>query len=303
MSANDGIMWTQRIEKEARVNLKPTSGGFSVRSAITVMDVPVRFKPGHCDPSKPSGGFHPEDFGWDPQGPTTKTFRRAMMEKESIPRERFLFPQTTTHDVGWLMMPPGDPSERTSRPPKDRLGIGWRPGGCSSVAPSAPPPLRTESEAEPVLERASSCVSAAPPIGSQVSATAPLSLEQADASASRVSAAAPSQLSRSGQQQVLSRMNRSCSSLSAAEPSQLSRATSVPGLLQADPVAYTVRREKKLTKAFEESRKYHNKGEHGQRWGRPLGETDATSFQNAFAKSTGGVPLHKYGKCGADESK
>eukprot|EP00929_Paragymnodinium_shiwhaense_P037983 TRINITY_DN20140_c0_g1_i1.p1 TRINITY_DN20140_c0_g1~~TRINITY_DN20140_c0_g1_i1.p1 ORF type:complete len:317 (-),score=77.62 TRINITY_DN20140_c0_g1_i1:67-1017(-) len=310
-TANDIILWRQRVEKENRVNCEPTSGGFSVRSAVATMQVPIRFKPGHVDPAKERdlGGFNPEAVGWDPEGAQSKAFRRAMLETRANPCERFLFPQTSYQEHGWLLNQPGELNERFRGPPRDKIGIGWRSktrrGEESSVAPSAPPvPADTstlnaaaalQEALPPMTDAPGSCVSATAPAFSTLSASAP-------AVGSRVSASQP--------------VNRSASQLSMAAPlsqlsaagasSILSRASSLPALPpkeHKERLAWVRRREEKVMKAFAESSRYLNKGARGAKWDRPLGITDATSFQNAFCKATGGVPLHLYGKNSPDPKK
>ncbi|CAE8648058.1 unnamed protein product, partial [Polarella glacialis] len=81
-------------------------------------------------------------------------------------------------------------------------------------------------------------------------------------------------------------------SLSAPASSSLSRATSLPAL--ADPAARLQQREAKLTRAMKECYEFQNKGSRGKRWDKPLGQTDVTHFHDEFAKSTGGIPLHKF---------
>eukprot|EP00928_Gymnodinium_smaydae_P008596 TRINITY_DN13126_c0_g4_i1.p1 TRINITY_DN13126_c0_g4~~TRINITY_DN13126_c0_g4_i1.p1 ORF type:complete len:308 (-),score=77.24 TRINITY_DN13126_c0_g4_i1:170-1093(-) len=299
LTVNDNIIWRQRIEKEEKVNCKPTSGGFCVRNVVSVMDVPTKFKPGHIDPSKPAeGGFKPEDYGWKPDDKIVKEFRSALLAKESCPRERYLYPQTSAQDHGWLLRPPGDLAERIRPSPKDRLGLGWR-NKPSTVAPAAPPPAAAAAgkRAEPASK---SNVSANKPL-SQLSFGLPVP-PAATGAHSQLSAAAPSRLSAAAPPR--SRLSvAAASNLSASAPklgqsangTQLSRATSLPSAL-LPPMALAERREKVLVEAFDDTAIYLNKGEKGRLWGHPLGQTDVTKFANDFLIATGGVPLHKYGK-------
>lgn len=292
LTVNDSICWSQRIEKEKATAAGVPKSKFSVRAVVNVFDVPHKFKPGHIDPSKPcTKGFDPADYGWEPEGETAKQFRRALLEKDACPRQRFPQPQATSHEVGWLLDTPGEPKKQAKPAKNPRLGLGWewkQPGESSLAA--APPPgtehirkgerrprdgKRSSSELgahAAGAETSTSVLSAAPPF-SVLSCSAPE--EMNSDSGSLLSAVAPSQL---------------------YTESQLSRATSLPGLYQQDREAYVRRREKRLLKAFEESRRYHKLGDKGRKYDKPLGETDVTHFSTEFIKATCGVPLHKFGR-------
>lgn len=126
-TAADHILWSQRIQKEG-INAKTRPEGFSVRAAVSVPDVPSKFKPGQMDPREASGaGFDPRTIGWDPKGTMTTEFRRCMNQQKACPRERHMFPETCQQEIGWIQAQRGKLQQRSepagSRP--TRLGIGW----------------------------------------------------------------------------------------------------------------------------------------------------------------------------------
>lgn len=307
MNVRENILWTQRVEKEDKVFGKG-GGQFSIRASVSVEDVPSKFKPGHYNPSAPiyksTQGFDPAKHGWDPDGDDAREFRRSIAMQVSGPQHKYPYPQTSYQEHGWLLMPAGDPADRT-RQKKTRYGLGWE---CK------PPAEWSESAVEPPLARTSkqflassamtpaiaegSTVSVMPP--STLSAVAPSVLAELRSgngittlprATSQVSATAPVVPSAlAGSQRA-----GATSSVSAAPSSAImSRASSLPVL--AAPVDRLRRRDAKLVQKWKESYEFHNTGVRGNRWFKPLGETDATAFANAFAKATGGVPLHKWGK-------
>merc|ERR1711959_367868 len=77
--------------------------GFSLRCAVNREEVPVRFKPGHIDPSqaKICKDFDPKAYGWDPQGELATEFRKCRKRSTAPPTNRFLFPETTAQENGW----------------------------------------------------------------------------------------------------------------------------------------------------------------------------------------------------------
>jgi len=129
LTARDHILWTQRIHKEEINARSRPSGGFSVRAAVSVPDVPTKFKPGHMDPREASGGgFNPSKLGWDPKGPMSKEFRRCMNQQNAVPRQRHLFPETCQQEIGWIQGTGGGVLANRSEPAGSkptRLGVGW----------------------------------------------------------------------------------------------------------------------------------------------------------------------------------
>jgi len=318
MNARDSLLWTQRIEKEEKFNGKG-NGQFSIRACMSVEEVPSKFKPGHLNPSAPiyksSQGFDPAKHGWDPEGDEAKEFRRSIAMQAAGPQHKYPYPMTTYQDHGWLLMPGGDPADRTQQK-KTRFGIGWEYKPPAEWSESAvQPPLATSkqqlvaSESSPAIAEGST-ISAIPP--STLSGVAPSQLEllrsgcgisSAPRPKSKVSASAPMVpcvLPGPGSQQedalgALMSAAGPASHVSAASSSAImSRASSLPAF--AAPVDRLRRREAKLLQKMKESAEFHNKGVRGHQWDKPLGITDATAFANAFALATGGVPLHMWGK-------
>lgn len=277
--------------------------GFSIRAAVQVEDVPKKFKPGHVNPSKDVSpdGFVPEKYGWDPAGPDATEFRRCMWFKDAQPRQKYSLPETTYQDLGWIQSSPGPVEERTRRR-KLRYGLGWQckppaEWSASSANPPliGPPTSQDPNTLETVDEGAVTVLSATAPSrlsatpGSRISAAAPLS---------RVSAAAPLPEQEAAASQVSVSAPSALSALTFCSSSSLPpRSASLPALKPREVEALRLEhREKRAVKAYEECREYSNIGQRGHRWSRPLGMTDATSFQDNFCKATMGVPLYKFGR-------
>lgn len=283
----DSILWTQRIEKEDKVNAK-SKAAFSVRAAVSVEDVPAKFKPGHVNPRENMSmdGFDPAKAGWDPKGKEAQEFRRCVAMQFAGSRERYAYPETSYQEHGWLLLPPGDAVARM-RKKKIRYGLGWvwkHPADWSESNPAPP--------AVPNVEACSS-LSAAPPSAlsaipeSQLAALKRGSGVLPKISGSKLAASAPhllapSQLSVSAP-----------SDLSSMAPSTVSKSSSVPDM---GPAQRLRRREAKLAERLREVNEFSNTGWRGNRYYRPLGMTDATAFADDFAKATGGIPLYKFGK-------
>lgn len=186
----ESILWTQRIEKEDKVNAT-SHAAFSIRAAVSVDDVPAKFKPGHVNPQKDglsTEGFDPAKHGWDPDGPEAREFRRCIAMQAAGSRQRYPYPETSYQEHGWLLLPPGDAAARM-RKKKIRYGVGWEwkaPCDFSESNVSAP------------LVTAPSCLSVAPPSALSVLSSIPeshlLALQQgsgATKKSSVLSASAP----------------------------------------------------------------------------------------------------------------
>ncbi|CAK9026758.1 unnamed protein product [Durusdinium trenchii] len=301
----ESILWTQRIEKEDKVNAT-SMAAFSLRAAVSVEDVPAKFKPGHVNPAgglSKEKGFDPAKHGWDPDGPEAREFRRCIAMQSAGSRQRYPYPETSYQEHGWLLLPPGDAVARTFKK-KLRRGIGWEwkdPCDWSESNPAAPIiPKEAPEGAE-----ATSCVSAAPPSVLSVLTSIPesqiLALQNgsgvktkaAQVAATAAPAKKPSILSASAPNILAPRFGipSSASELSA---STVSKASSTDAIL--DPAERLRRREVKLAERLKDAWAYQNGGCKGQKWYHPLGQTDATRFADEFTKATGGVPLYKMGK-------
>jgi len=284
----ESLMWAQRIHKEEIVNARanPT---FSLRNAVTVLDVPMKFKPGHIDPSQNKGlkPFDPADHGWDPQGPDATEFRRCMKEQVAGPRDRQAYPMTSAQEHGWLLMQGGEPVDRV-RQKKCRLGFGWEwkaPAQYSQSTANPPPVYLAAGGSQVAPPAASSTLSAvAPPAPSRLSVCPP-------PTASVLSNSPPSFVSAARASQVSMNAPTEFSGISAASGSQLSRATSLPALNE-HPADRLHRQEKKLGSAFKESQRFHKHGDRGQQYDKPLAATDVTKFDDDFSKAAG-MPLYK----------
>ncbi|CAK9050582.1 unnamed protein product [Durusdinium trenchii] len=126
--------WRQRIRKE---NLHaPRHAQFSVRSAVRALDVtkkPTQVHPSSCEPS----------------ANTARSYARNY-----IPREQLLWPETSQHEMGWLVQDvKGIPfAERNTILAPSQLGFGWRRRSaerrqecCESVLPRQPTPSTASS--------------------------------------------------------------------------------------------------------------------------------------------------------------
>eukprot|EP00435_Cladocopium_sp_Y103_P064669 s507_g26.t1 len=117
-------LWRQRIAKE-RAHFSPNKReNFSVRSALRVLDVPSKFKPGHIDPHE-KGQVQGLDAA------TERSLRADVAAKSRAPNEQLMWPETEQHQVGWHARasgPGGLPYEErgTMSGLAPRLGLGWR---------------------------------------------------------------------------------------------------------------------------------------------------------------------------------
>lgn len=265
----DQLIWRQLITKERDFAAMKPKSGFSLRCAVSREEVPVRFKPGHCDPSKNDcKGFVPKDHGWDPKGEDAMEFRRCRTRSSAPPTKRYLFPVTEAQESGWCQ------KERKQRSLKSALAKSCPK--LPSVEP-APEPLtaaekfhqrRKQLEQTTIDEEGGEPKRGLGKWGSdsQLSATAPL--------ASQVSATAPS-----------------C--LSSAMVTELSKTSTWPGV-EKSIVTRVREQDEKVAEAMVEYNRYLCYGDRGNKHFRPLGETDATAYASAFMKATSGIPPHKW---------
>ena len=124
----ENLLWSQRIEKEEKVNAK-SMAAFSIRAAVSVEDVPEKFKCGHVDPRgglSKEEGFDPVKQGWDPYGSEVREFKRCIAMQSAGSRQRYAYPETAYQEHGWLLLPPGDAAART-RKKKLRYGASSEP--------------------------------------------------------------------------------------------------------------------------------------------------------------------------------
>jgi len=314
MTVAEDYCWTQRIETEERERRKAPRNEFSVRAATNSAGVPLKFKPSQTDPTKPET-ISDVIATWsdDKDGTMAKEVRKCIATEGSLPIDRKPYTENSSQEVGWAGALGGgcDPvklkehGKRLNRffhphmqVGQSSVGVARRPDGAatgSRRSPADPGKVGSDfsSQKNSTLRRSTGSL---PLAGSGTSAEAALQEERA----SEVSVVVPSELSCNAS--LVGSLRRSASFVAASEvslaaPSQLSQAGSsqLPSMTE-DAVAWLRRREAGVARALEESNKYLAYGRYGKRYSRPLLETDATSFQAAFTKATGGIPLHKYGR-------
>lgn len=268
----DQQIWRQLITKERDFAAMKPKSGFSLRCAVAREEVPVRFKPGHCDPSKPNlKGFDPKDYGWDPKGELATEFRRCRQSAAAPPTKRYLFPVTTAQENGWC--------QKERKQPSLKSVLAKSCPKLPSVDPASKPSLSAAEEFKQRQRRKQREEATIDEEGgepkrglgkwgsdSQLSATAPL--------ASQLSATAPS-----------------C--LSSAMVTELSKTSTWPGVAK-DIVTRVREQDEKVAEAMIEYNRYLCYGDRGNKHFRPLGETDATAYASAFMKATSGIPPHKW---------
>eukprot|EP00931_Biecheleriopsis_adriatica_P090923 TRINITY_DN64829_c0_g1_i1.p1 TRINITY_DN64829_c0_g1~~TRINITY_DN64829_c0_g1_i1.p1 ORF type:complete len:305 (+),score=63.23 TRINITY_DN64829_c0_g1_i1:31-945(+) len=283
----DHVCWAQRIAKEEVVNARAHPGGFSVRAAVNIPDVPSKFKPGHIDPKKASSdGFDPNTLGWDPQGSMTTNFRRCMNQQSAGPRQRYMFPETCQQEIGWIQAARGETCERAepagSKP--TRLGVGWlakdgHGGMMARAANEAGEAKDIPDKPEKSHVRKSKDRNIREDLG-----MLPYALTTAVNSQAALQPFAPQRQRRSKGGHSSSRRSRSKSELSRAGQSQLKRARSASDA-QVDPTRQFMKREEALSKALENSRQYLNQP--GNMWYKPLSNSDVEKYADSFTKAWG----------------
>lgn len=134
LTAKDQLIWTQRIQKEESKKTPVDPNSFSIRSAISHMDVAKRFKPGHIDHghAPPNDGFHPDS------APAAELKKR--LEHAAAPlRDKVMFPETAYQDHGWYQKDPAHGPERQGRSSiagaLPRAGFGWNLKPCDVELP------------------------------------------------------------------------------------------------------------------------------------------------------------------------
>ncbi|CAK8996548.1 unnamed protein product [Durusdinium trenchii] len=265
LTAADHILWTQRIHKE-EINARSRPDGFSVRAAVSVPDVPRKFKPGHMDPREASGGgFNPATLGWDPTGPVTKEFRRCMNQHTAVPRERHLFPETCQQEIGWIQGNCGKLAHRSepagSKP--TRLGVGWLMKALQ-VDPECP--KTRKSKDGNVREELG-----VPPYAISIPcAVWPETVNPPSKS--------PSSRTRSRK-------------LTRAGENQMRRGGSMPNLQDLPDSERFIAQEAALGKAMDRSRRFLNCP--SNHWYKPLSNSDVAKFADAYSKAWG---VSLYGK-------
>jgi hypothetical protein len=238
--------------------------------------VPIRFKPGHSDPSKDKlnvKGFDPKAHGWDPKGDLANEFRRCRKRSTAPPTDRFLFPETTAQENGWCMKPQKPPRESALKLPRTDSKVSLLKEG------------KDDSELPQRRSRRRELKEGQDGVASQDGSGSKLGLGKW-ASESQLSAASPilavgSQLSAVAPSYV-----------SSAIMTELSRQSSWPGVA-TDLVTRSREQEARIADCMTEYRRYMCYGDRGNKHFRPLGETDATAYASAFMKATSGVPPHK----------
>eukprot|EP00933_Yihiella_yeosuensis_P008503 TRINITY_DN113998_c0_g1_i1.p1 TRINITY_DN113998_c0_g1~~TRINITY_DN113998_c0_g1_i1.p1 ORF type:complete len:324 (+),score=69.98 TRINITY_DN113998_c0_g1_i1:112-1083(+) len=316
LTAQDHILWAQRIQKEG-INAKSRPGGFSVRAAVSIPDVPTKFKPGHMDPREASGsGFDPKVLGWDPKSSMTTDFRRCMNSQNAGPRERHQFPETCQQEIGWIQGHRGKVTERSepagSKP--THMGLGWMSkDGHGMIARAAAHKAGKDGEAdipnEPAKKtkkRRSKDGNVREELGVPPYATTVPCAEwddEPDPPAAPVANSKKKEGARSGRSKSRRRRDSSKTSASELDLRQtgeargMQKAASLPTLPPnpRDPELFK-RREKALGYAMVESRRYLN-GQHNM-WYKPLSNSDVATFADAYTKAWGVGLYAKSGRKG-----
>lgn len=273
-------LWEDAIKKE-RVARRPLSiDRFSVRNAVTVQQVPTKFKPGHLLPQQlakdGARGFLPADFGLDPNGVEAKEIHRVIREQSAGPRARTLLPQTCFQDVGWAVTIPESRVALEKELRRKRVDRVHRKRAQKS-AELGPARAQDSGQGEGTERPKSELLWPPPPPGAQ-------GREKAAAPESQLSAAAHTSLS-------MASSTGDIPSALSINPSQLTHVTSLPGA-PPDMARQVKALDIRQAGIINELRKYGPGGEFGGRWSRPLKSTDATSFDDAFIKATS-LPPYK----------
>jgi len=294
LTSQEQITWTQRIRKEEAVNGK-ASNNFSIRAAVSVPDVPSKFKPGHQDPRhamKAGETFDPQSLGWAATSSMVHDFRKCMARQTAGPPERHQFPESHGQEIGWCtdlargqQSAPNDRSAPAGSNPS-KLGIGWlqKDGHgmlaklCAASAPIDMARVTYEQKPKPRISKdgnpreemnvppyATTC-------GAQERAAARKDMRrlQRDPSATNLerqrAAPTPHQLQRT---ESLPHMHLSCDE-------QLTQ--------QEALVAEAMHRQRHFKQRCEKNKNYH-----------PLSQSDVALFADEYAKSNGYCPAHRLG--------
>lgn len=278
LTTADQILWEQRVHKENKVNGKFNPDGFSMRASVSSMDVPAKFKPGHCNPNHAAlaSGFDPTTVGWDPKGPLVKELTDLLAQQVSMPRQRRLLPETTKDSADWPNFPeqartfPTHIARTTMAGALPKWQYGW-------VVKSD-----AESWNKAVAKDRADKTPVRPP--------APLAPFASITGAAREAARAKMEAE-----------DRSVCSRGASgskTPASLSRSASQPAsvvhsTLSRQPVDHSRMRgqagsmEDSIDRKLEVVRPYLTGGEKAKKWYRPLGSTDATDFADHYTKTFG----------------
>lgn len=312
VTANEQILWTQRILKEDAVNAKVNPDGFSLRSAVRILGVPADFKPNLADPTRKEA---PPSF--EPGGTLAKALRKELKAQLAGPRERHIWPETSYQEHGWLMSQPGRMRDRTAfsgTEPRAAIGWSWRaPGAGGEVEASVamerelegtvggstgskaafsrprPPFAQISDEARKMIResslRAQGQRSVAGPLLSQASGP-----DEDQDPTRRLALTQP--VPRSLSTPVLrgSGIARRGGSGACTPASSTSAVTPVEGIARGPAAArrrHLEEREATVTAAMDRSRHFLPKDAKGRmdKYFRPLGSSDVTEFANAYTKS------------------
>mmetsp|Transcript_43177 Transcript_43177/g.92112 ORF Transcript_43177/g.92112 Transcript_43177/m.92112 type:complete len:313 (+) Transcript_43177:53-991(+) len=305
LTVNDGILWAQRIEKESVNARSKPSGGFSVRAAVSVPDVPAKFKPGHIDPSSKDMGtdFDPVKLGWDPQGTMTKDFRRCINSQTAGPRDRHQFPETAAQELGWIQARAGQLGNRGEpMGSKTDKGIGWiaKDGHQGVLAASvetadsgeraAAAAVAAEKARKEVRPRKSKDGNVREELGVPPFATSrPIAQFEQHSGAGR---SEKKVRMRKDTESGSVRTGHSKASASQASQASRHRSSSLPSL-SSDPSRRFRHREEALDASLERVRHYMNRHQNNK-WYHPLSNSDVATFADEYSKCWG-VQLYASG--------
>jgi len=281
LTTKEHILWSQRIQKE-EINAQARKHGFSVRSAVTVADVPTKFKPGHLNPTDATDDeyFDPSTLGWDPQNPMAKEFRRAMKSQRAGPRERHQFPESTQQDLGWLQAHGGSLGERSGpsgmNPTRQ---FGWVEDPAQALDPEDL--KRRAEQLQKVIPRMPKDGNirekfSAPPFATISSKARQIAKEKHGATSCATTAKS-------------SRLNTG-----ASRASGLQRSSSLPASKEDDSLSKFTNLENSMSSALDHSRRFWNR-QSDNRWYHPLSNSDVALFADSYTKSWG-VNIYKLQK-------
>lgn len=301
--------WRERIRREEAVNARIWKDGFSVRASVRSRDVPARFKPHHSNPSDETAE-EPLDEG-SPAAAAARELRAALDAGAAPPQRRLLWPETSTHQVGWFAQAP---TFRASLPPVGERGLGlgsglvaqtgfgWLNGTGSDSSRTQEAPL--DALVPQASPRASPQASSSGDrtAGSGVASTprSRLSARTACSTAGQLAASLPHPGSARAAQEVLEAMpSPPRGRYGAPKPAgELPRpgppadpwasGDAVSSQAASSPRRPTSESQRALEDAAEQHRRFQNGT--GSRWYRPLGSCDEALFASAYHKSWG-VPL------------
>mmetsp|Transcript_165513 Transcript_165513/g.531135 ORF Transcript_165513/g.531135 Transcript_165513/m.531135 type:complete len:324 (+) Transcript_165513:78-1049(+) len=310
------ILWAQRIERES-VNAKARND-FSLRNSVSYAGVPLKFKPGHVDPSSMSSdtNFDPTTLGWDPNGPTAQEFRRCINRQKVGPRERHQFPETMQQDQGWSQGLATKSVQGRSEPAgsnPSKLGLGWSQKDGHGLLARAAADRKTPDVSKQMDEERNPrkpCRSKdgnvrtelrAPPFATSypvarfpgAQAGGVVDIEVIGGPGDTVDASKGKAGSKSGNSSSSRRRRGEDAPPSTVGVAKSCSAPTLQGGSTAHEAEHFLRNEAALDRALEQSRRFLSRHPDSRRWYHPLSNSDVATFADNYTKCWGG---QLYGK-------